>query len=137
MTHSNAPSRDAGPESTALARGRALLSTLNPELELVLAERYDNLVPDFAETLVEFAYGRIYSRGALDLRTRQIATVAALTALGGQTGPQLKVNIAHARKAGASRIEIAEVILQMSVYGGMPATINALNRALEVFEAEE
>ncbi|MEO0361038.1 MAG: carboxymuconolactone decarboxylase family protein, partial [Pseudomonadota bacterium] len=66
---------------------------------------------------------------------RQIATVAALAALGGQTGPQLKINIEHALDVGATERELAEVILQMSVYGGMPAAINGLNAAKEVFAA--
>ena len=56
-----------------------------------------------------------------------------LTALGGGTGPQLKVNIAHTLAAGASPQEITEAIWQMAVYGGMPAAINGLNAAAEIF----
>ena len=63
--------------------------------------------------------------------------LAALTALGGQTRPQLKVNIAAARRAGATQREIGEVIWQMALYGGFPAAINGLNAALEVFGEEE
>ncbi|MGR3803618.1 carboxymuconolactone decarboxylase family protein [Marinibacterium profundimaris] len=122
--------------SEALDKGRALLREMNPGLEAALAERYDGAVPGMAETLVEWAYGRHYTREGLDLKTRQLCTVAALTALGGQTGPQLKVNIEHTRAAGASKQEILEVIWQMAVYGGMPAAINGLNAALEVFGAE-
>ena len=119
--------------SEALTKGRAMLADLNPDLEATLSERYDHALPDMAESLVEWAYGRIYAREGLDLRTRQLCTIAALTALGGQTGPQLKINIANTRAAGATEREILEVIWQMAVYGGMPATINALNAALEVF----
>lgn len=119
---------------TALERGRDLVTRLNPDLEAVLAERYDRDIPGFAETLIEQAYGRFYAREGLDLKTRQIATVAALTALGGQTGPQLRINIEHALAAGASEREILEVIYQMAVYGGMPAAINGLNTALDLFE---
>ncbi|MDP5215590.1 carboxymuconolactone decarboxylase family protein [Ruegeria sp. 2205SS24-7] len=119
--------------SDALTKGRKLLAEMNPGLEQALAERYDDAVPGMAETLVEWAYGRHYARAGLDLKTRQLCTVAALTALGGQTAPQLKVNIGHTLKAGASEREILEVIWQMAVYGGMPAAINALNAALEVF----
>jgi 4-carboxymuconolactone decarboxylase len=107
---------------------------MNPELESVLAERYDRHLPGFAETLIEQAYGRYYAREGLDLKTRQIATVAALTALGGQTGPQLRINIEHALAAGASEREILEVIYQMAVYGGMPSAINGLNTAIALFE---
>jgi 4-carboxymuconolactone decarboxylase len=119
---------------TALERGRELIAKMNPDLEKILAERYDRHIPDFAETLIEQAYGRYYAREGLDLKTRQIATVAALTALGGQTGPQLRINIEHALAAGASEREILEVIYQMAVYGGMPAAINGLNIAIALFE---
>lgn len=123
--------------SDALNKGRATLAEMNPDLEEILAERYDDMVPDMAESLVEWAYGRHYARAGLDLKTRQLCTIAALTALGGQTGPQLKVNIAHTLAAGATAREICEVIWQMSVYGGMPAAINGLNVAKEVFAAED
>ncbi|WP_282051820.1 carboxymuconolactone decarboxylase family protein [Phaeobacter inhibens] len=121
--------------SDALTNGRNLLAELNPNLEAILAERYDAHLPGMAESLVEWAYGRHYAREGLDLRTRQLCTIAALTALGAQTTPQLKINIAHTRAAGASEAEILEVIWQMAVYGGMPAAINGLNAAIEVFEA--
>lgn len=121
--------------SPALEKGRDLLLTLNPGLEAALKNKYEDMIEDFAETLIENAYGRFYARPGLDLRTRQIATVAALTVLGGQTGPQLKVNIEHALNSGATRKEITEVIWQMSVYGGMPAAINGLNAARETFAA--
>ncbi|MFN7168525.1 MAG: carboxymuconolactone decarboxylase family protein [Pannonibacter sp.] len=119
--------------TSALERGRDIVQTLNPGLEQVLAERYDDLVDGFAESLVEWAYGRHYARPGLDLKTRQLCTVAALTVLGGQTGPQLKVNITHTLAAGASREEIVEAIWQMAVYGGLPAAINGLNAARDVF----
>jgi 4-carboxymuconolactone decarboxylase len=118
---------------SALERGRDIVQTLNPGLEQVLAERYDDFVDGFSESLVEWAYGRHYARPGLDLKTRQLCTVAALTVLGGQTGPQLKVNIAHTLAAGASREEIVEAIWQMAVYGGLPAAINGLNAARDVF----
>lgn len=123
--------------TTALEQGRALTRRLNPELETVLNERYDDIVPGFAESLIEWAYGRHYARPGLDLKTRQLCTIAALTVLGGQTGPQLKVNIEHTLAAGAERREIIEAIWQMAVYGGLPAAINGLNAAREVFEAED
>ncbi|MDV6227922.1 carboxymuconolactone decarboxylase family protein [Nitratireductor aquimarinus] len=119
--------------ASALEKGRAIAARLNPDLEDILSERYDAVLPGFSETLIESAYGRFYAREGLDLKTRQLATVAALTALGGQTAPQLKVNIEHALAAGAGEREILEVILQMAAYGGWPAAINGLNAALELF----
>jgi 4-carboxymuconolactone decarboxylase len=121
--------------TAALERGRALIADLNPDLETILAGRYDDLLPDFAESLVEWAYGRHYARPGLDLKTRQLCTIAALTVLGGQTAPQLKINIEHTLAAGAAREEVVEAIWQMAVYGGLPAAINGLNAAQEVFSA--
>ncbi|MBO6637184.1 MAG: carboxymuconolactone decarboxylase family protein [Roseitalea sp.] len=118
-------------------RGKALSEELNPGMEAALRERYGHIVPGMAESVVDFAYGQHYARDGLDLKTRYLATIAALTALGGQTKPQLKVNIGGALKAGASEREIGEVIWQMALYGGFPAAINGLNAALEVFAGEE
>ncbi|WP_424986055.1 carboxymuconolactone decarboxylase family protein [Microbulbifer sp. S227A] len=126
----------AGTDKGTYERGSELAETVNPGMEAVLAGRYDALVPGLSRTVVDVAYGQFYAREGLDEKTRLLATVAALTALGGQTRPQLKVNIASARKVGATQREIGEVIFQMALYGGFPAMINAMNAALEVFEEE-
>lgn len=125
------------PHTDSYARGKALSEAVNPGMEDALRARYDALVPGLAETVVDVAYGKFYARGGVDEKTRLLATIAALTALGGQTRPQLKVNVASARAVGANREEIAEIIFQMTLYGGFPAMINALNAAMEVFEAED
>lgn len=123
--------------SETLEIGRKLSEQLNPGMEEALTQRYGHLLPGMAQTVVDYAYGQQYARPGLPLRDRYLATIAALTALGGQTAPQLAVNITGGRKAGLSREEIAEAIWQMSLYGGLPAAINALNTALKVFELED
>jgi 4-carboxymuconolactone decarboxylase len=120
-----------------LDRGRALLYRLDPDLEAQLSARFDGLVAGFSESLIEWAYGRHYARPGLDLKTRQLCTVAALTALGGHTAPQLKANIRNTLAAGASRTEVVEAIWQMSVYAGMPAAINGLAAAIDVFGEDD
>ncbi|MBL1420454.1 MAG: carboxymuconolactone decarboxylase family protein [Alphaproteobacteria bacterium] len=114
-------------------KAQRILDVINPNLTAYLQDDWDGMVPDFGENLVNTAYGDIYSREGVDLKTRQLATVAALTAMGGQTAPQLKANIKHALKAGASRKEVVEIIYQMWLYGGMPAAINGLRAAKDVF----
>jgi 4-carboxymuconolactone decarboxylase len=70
------------------------------------------------------------------LKTREIATIAALTALG--TAPaQLRVHIHAALNVGCSPTEVTETILQMAVYAGFPAALNGLAAAKEVFAARE
>lgn len=123
-------------DESTLARGRELVDKVNPGMEEVLEEKYGEFVPGIGSSVVDFAYGQQYSRPGLDLKSRYIATIAALTALGGQTSPQLKVNIQGALKAGLKKQEIGEIIWQMSLYGGFPSAINALNTAMEVFEEE-
>ncbi|MDJ0612306.1 MAG: carboxymuconolactone decarboxylase family protein [Rhizobiaceae bacterium] len=118
-------------------QGKLLSEELNPGMEAALEKRYGKIVPGLSRSIVDFAYGQQYAREGLDLKTRYLATIAALTALGGQTKPQLKVNIEGALKAGASEREIGEVIWQMALYGGFPAAINALNSALEIFGENE
>ena len=99
--------------------------------ERVLASLKD-IAPDFARYLIEFPFGDIYSRPGLDLRSREIATVAALTAMG-NAAPQLKVHIAAALHVGLTQEEIIEVMMQMAVYAGFPAALNGLFAAKEVF----
>ena len=90
------------------------------------------IAPDFARYLVEFPFGDIYSRPGLDLKSREIAVVAALTALG-NAAPQLKVHIQGALNVGVTRAEVVETIMQMAVYAGFPASLNGLAAAREVF----
>lgn len=120
-----------------LETGRALSEQFSPGMEATLEARYGHLLPGMAQSTVDFVYGQQYARPGLSLRDRYLATIAALTAQGGQTRPQLQINIAAGLKAGLSRQEIAEVIWQMALYGGLPAAINALNSALEVFGSHD
>lgn len=95
-----------------------------------------DIAPDFAQYLLEFPFGDIYSRPGLDIRAREIATIAALTAMGHAT-PQLKVHIAAGLNVGITRDEIVEIIMQMAVYAGFPAALNGLFAAKEVFQAHD
>ena len=94
-----------------------------------------DIAPDFARYLIEFPFGDIYARPGLDLRSREIATIAALTALG-NAAPQLKVHIAAGLNVGLTQEEMTEVIMQMAVYAGFPAALNGLFAAKEVFAAQ-
>lgn len=91
-----------------------------------------DIAPELGGFIVDFAYGDVIGRAGLDLRTRELATVAALAALG-NAQPQLKVHIRGALNSGASRREVVEVVLQTAVYAGFPAAINAANVAREAF----
>jgi 4-carboxymuconolactone decarboxylase len=120
--------------SERYARGLAVLDRLDREQGARILAALDEVAPDFAELLVEFAFGDICARPGLDLKTRELATVAALTALG--TAPaQLRVHIHAALNVGCSKTEVTEAIIQMAVYAGFPAALNGLAAAKEVFGA--
>lgn len=91
----------------------------------------EDIAPDLSRFVIEFPYSEIYTREELDLKTREICTVAALTVLG--TIPQLKDHINAALNVGNSPAEIVEIIMQMSAYCGFPKSINAMVAAKEVF----
>lgn len=113
-------------------RGTRKLAEIDGEVgEAVIASLAD-IAPDFARYVVEFPFGDIYSRPGLDLRSREIATIAALTAMG-NAQPQLKVHIQAGLNVGLTRDEIVETIMQMAVYAGFPAALNGLSAAREVF----
>ncbi|WP_110876892.1 carboxymuconolactone decarboxylase family protein [Franconibacter helveticus] len=101
--------------------------------ENVIAALAD-IAPDLGRYVIEFGFGDVYSRPGLDLRSRELATVAALTALG-HAQPQLAVHLHAALNVGCTREELVEVIIQMSLYAGFPAALNAMFTAKTVFEA--
>ena len=83
------------------------------------------VAPDFARMVIEFAFGDIYSRDALDLRSRELIAIAAL-AVSGNAGPQLRVHVESAASAGITKPEIVEVLMQTALYAGFPSALNAL-----------
>jgi 4-carboxymuconolactone decarboxylase len=113
-------------------RGWDKLKEVDGEAGERVIDSLKDIAPDFARYLIEFPFGDIYSRPGLDLKSREIAVVAALTALG-NAAPQLKVHIHGALNVGCTRVEVVEIIMQMAVYAGFPAALNGLSAAREVF----
>lgn len=117
-----------------LDRGRRALDAIDGAAGRSVIDALDGIAPDFATYLFEFPFGDIYSRPGLALRDREIATIAALAAMG-TAAPQLKVHIEAGLNVGLSRTEITEILMQMAVYAGFPAALNGLFAAKEVFAA--
>ncbi|EPT8451484.1 carboxymuconolactone decarboxylase family protein [Vibrio fluvialis] len=111
--------------------GLAKLNEIDGDAGQKVMENLQDICPDLARFTVEYPFGDIYSREGLDLKSREIATVAALTALGNCT-PQLKVHLNAALNVGCTEDELKEVILQMSVYAGFPAALNGMFAFKEV-----
>jgi 4-carboxymuconolactone decarboxylase len=128
------PSTNPNPDDR-YARGQRALAEIDGAAGQAVIEALADIAPDFARYLFEFPFGDIYSRPGLDLRSREIATIAALAALGHAT-PQLKVHIHAGLNVGLTQKEIVEILMQMAVYAGFPAALNGLFAAREVFTAE-
>jgi 4-carboxymuconolactone decarboxylase len=92
--------------------------------------------PDLVRCLVEFPFGDVYPRPGLDLKTREMLTVAALTVLG-YPQAELRDHIRGALNVGCTRDDILEIILQMAVYAGFPAALEAVKTAASVFVENE
>lgn len=117
-------------------RGLEKLREVDGEAGERVMESLKDIAPDLARYLIEFPFGDVYTRPGLDLKSREIAAVAALTALG-YAIPQLKVHINGALNVGCSREEIVEIILQMAVYAGFPVALNGILVAKEVFKERD
>ena len=117
---------------TRLERGKKALAQIDGQAGQNVIDALADIAPDFATYLFEFPFGDIYSRPGLSLRDREIATIAALAAMG-TAAPQLKVHIEAGLNVGLTRDEITEILMQMAVYAGFPAALNGLFTAKEVF----
>ena len=113
--------------------GQEMLQAFNPGLEQIKATGLDKMFPTMSKDMLEMWFGKTFNREGLDAKTRLLVTVAALTVLGAQAEPQMKSTVRHALEAGATEREIAEVIWQMSMFGGLPAMQKALEIAQSVF----
>ena len=119
-------------EETRYRRGLEAVRNLDEENAARLEEALKEIAPDLYRYIVEFAFGDILSRPGLPVATREIVTLSALSAMG-TAQPQLRVHLNAALNVGVSRAQIVELFMQIAVYAGIPAALNALYLAKEVF----
>ena len=116
-----------------MAQGQEMAKAFTPSFEGVDVKAFEKLFPAMPKELLEAWFGKTFNPEGLDARTRFLVAVAAHTVLGPVGEPQLKPTIRNAIAAGATKREVAEVIWQMSMFGGMPAMQKALEIAQSVF----
>ena len=90
---------------------------------------------DLAKDISLFITGQMYGREKIPHTTRQLITIAALTVL--SRIDELRLHIQIALNVGCSPEDIAEVIFQTFVYGGMPATNSALKTLKSVLQERD
>ena len=118
---------------TMLEQGQKMAAAFAPAMEGMDVKGFEKLFPTMPKDMLEAWFGKTFNPEGLDARTRLLVTIAALTVLGAHNEPQLRLTVRQALSAGATKREIAEVIWQMSMFGGLPAMQKALETAQAVF----
>ena len=86
---------------------------------------------DFQRFITETAWGSVWARPDLDRRTRSLVTIAILAALGRE---ELALHLRASQNIGVDPHEVAEVLLHVAVYAGVPAANTAFATAKNVFD---
>ena len=121
-----------------MEQGQKMAKAFAPGLENVDVKAWEKMFPTMPKEILEMWFGKTFNPEGLDARTRFLVTIAAQTVLGPIGEPQLRMTIKNGLAAGATKREVAEVIWQMSMFGGVPAMQKALELAQSVFaEVEE
>ena len=111
---------------TMMSQGQQMAKAFTPGMGSVDPKAFEKMFPTMPKEMLEMFFGKTFNPEGLDARTRFLVTIAAQTVLGPVGEPQLRPTVKNALAAGATKREIAEVIWQMSMFGGPPATQKAL-----------
>jgi 4-carboxymuconolactone decarboxylase len=95
----------------------------------------DEFTADFQDLITRYAWGDIWTRPGLDRRTRSCITLAVLATL--HHDEELAMHVRAALRNGLTREEVREVLLQVSVYAGVPAANRAFKVAQETLRQED
>ncbi len=96
--------------------------------------KFNSLSPVFEKEAISVVFGRTWSREQIDLKTRSLCSICILASLGRINA--LKINFTLAIENGVTREEMIEVLLQVAVYAGYPAALDALSMLHEVLKEQ-
>ncbi|MNF69591.1 Carboxymuconolactone decarboxylase family protein [compost metagenome] len=111
--------------SETTVRGQRLMDMLESGLSARVGGRLAELDPGLERMVTDYAFGEVLSRPGLNIKTREMLTVAALTAMGNAPG-QLELHMRGALNVGVTRAELLEIVIQMALYAGLPACMNGV-----------
>lgn len=116
-------------------RGKNVLADIENNPDGSILDDVAKFCPDLERFVLEFGYADVFDRPGLPRPERQLATIAALAALGNAPG-QLRFHIRGALNVSCTPEQIVEAFIQVSIYAGFPATLNAVAAAREIFAAQ-
>ena len=92
----------------------------------------DDFTKPLQELVTEYCWGAVWGRKELDRRTRSCITIAMLALLNRPI--ELQTHIRGGMRNGCTKVEIREILLQVAIYAGVPASNDSFRAAREVFD---
>ena len=123
---------DKATYDTGLEIRRAVLG--NDYVDRALA-RADDFNRPLQDLVTEYCWGAVWGRDGLSRRDRSLINLAMISIL--NRGHELKAHVRGALTNGVTKEEISEVLLQVAIYGGVPAAVDSFRLANEVFAEME
>ena len=112
-----------------MATRRSVLGDKHVDRAIAATTAFDQ---PFQELITEGAWGTVWSRPGWTKRERSMVTIALLAALGHDE--EVAMHIRATANTGASREDIAEALLHVAIYAGVPAANRAIRIAKHVFQ---
>lgn len=106
-------------------------SVLGAEFVENAIARADDFNRPMQELVTEYCWGAVWGRDGLEKKTRSMLNLAMISAL--NRPHELKMHVKGAIRNGVSKAEITEVLLQVAIYCGVPAAVDAFRTAQEAF----
>ncbi|MCO4842190.1 MAG: carboxymuconolactone decarboxylase family protein [Yoonia sp.] len=127
---------DKNPFEAMMAMGQDWAKSLNPAMESFAGKGFEDLFPTMSKEMMEQFFGKGLNPEGLDIKTKLLLTLNALTVTGAVAEAQIKLTVRHLVEAGATKQEIAETIAQAAMFGGVPAMTKAMQLATDVMEKD-
>ena len=115
-----------------LATRRAVLGADYVDRAIASADDFSR---PMQELVTEYCWGEIWNRPGLDRKTRSMLNLAMLTAL--NRPHEVRLHVRGAINNGLTKQQISEIFLQAAIYCGVPAAIDSVRIAREVFKEME
>lgn len=115
-------------------KGQNILKQLIGATSFPALDQLREFCPDFAQMIIAHGFGELYGRPGLDLKQRELVSLAALIAQGAVE--QLRFHVPAALRAGLTPQEIQEVVMQCAGYVGYPRAISAMQMVMEILQGE-
>ena len=128
---------DANPFAEMMKMGESWVAQINPAMSTFPSTGLEGIFPTMPASAMEMFFGKGLNPDGLDAKTRLMLTLTGLTIMGAQAEAQISLTVRHLVEAGATRQEVAEVIAQAGLFGGVPAMTKAMELATEELSKDD